>query len=809
MCQRLHPLSSVRAGDILSANSCAMMGKAVRDREFWVLILIGVAYCWRPLFHNETFFFRDLYYHFMPSRQFLADMLGQWKIPLWNPYIHGGQPFLANINNVALYPTALLYSFLPLLTAFNLEISLHLIGCAAAAYILVRKLGAPPAASFVCGVVYGFCGYTLSCATFLNRILAAPYLPLLLFTWHSYLVEGKRRWFLATALCGALLVLAGAPETAMIGFATILVWTLVTDSPRTIASKLGAWLLVTLFAAGLSAVQIIPTLELTRASVRSLGVSYEGATTWSLDPRRLPELMFPGLLGRTDALTEGSYWGGNLENGFPYIPSIYFGVIVLLAAISAVFSKAEGMLPARTRRALLVFAAAATVLSFGRHLPGYSWIYEATPLLKSFRYPIKFLNAALLPVALLSAHAMDVYHRGVQSNPPTFSRRAILFWSGAAVLGAVLLLSLFSRSFSAALQQALFLQSPRADVQAGMVRSIGHALLVWMLLPAAMIAGNKLTATWRPWPLMALLALDLLSAGRGINPTADRHFFSQEPPAAAQVRKELKGGRLFRADFDRVPIAVKAPTDEKIWRYRWELEVLSHSSGVFYRLPLIYDPDYDGLTSLELTALAEYAQRLPWDRKASMMDAGAVSLIMTHETLEAPGLNAIADIPNSSNVVFHLYRNSNACQRVQFCSLPVVVRSAQDALAALVDPRFRPRQHVILMDDAKVDFSNNCPAAKIASEVSSPTSSRTSVTSSCPGWLVFSEPYDAGWKVQVDGSPAPLLKANYAFSAVRVAAGTHVVQKDYQPRSVKIGAAISALSFLILAMIGLIAKKMA
>jgi uncharacterized membrane protein YfhO len=64
-------------------------------------------------------------------------------------------------------------------------------------------------------------------------------------------------------------------------------------------------------------------------------------------------------------------------------------------------------------------------------------------------------------------------------------------------------------------------------------------------------------------------------------------------------------------------------------------------------------------------------------------------------------------------------------------------------------------------------------------------------STSAPGYLVLSEVYYPGWKVEVDGRPAGLKRANYAFRAVFLPSGEHHVRFHFQSRSGQLGMACS------------------
>src|SRR5262249_48249376 len=113
----------------------------IQWKEFWLLVALVIICFDRAFFSSDTFFFLDLYLYYVPQKQFYVRILRGGELPLWDPYLHGGQPFLGNVQNLALYPTNLLYLIFPLLNAFNIDLVLHVILCALGSYWFARRLG--------------------------------------------------------------------------------------------------------------------------------------------------------------------------------------------------------------------------------------------------------------------------------------------------------------------------------------------------------------------------------------------------------------------------------------------------------------------------------------------------------------------------------------------------------------------------------------------------------------------------------------------------------------------------------------------
>jgi uncharacterized membrane protein YfhO len=56
---------------------------------------------------------------------------------------------------------------------------------------------------------------------------------------------------------------------------------------------------------------------------------------------------------------------------------------------------------------------------------------------------------------------------------------------------------------------------------------------------------------------------------------------------------------------------------------------------------------------------------------------------------------------------------------------------------------------------------------------------------------VLSQTFYLAWRATVDEQPVPIIRANYAFQAVEVPAGHHVVKLVYRDARFRLGAVIS------------------
>jgi hypothetical protein len=806
----------------------------IREKELWLLVILGILYFHRPLFLGETFYFRDLSLHFLPQRQLLVDFINGRELPLWDPYLQGGQPYWQHPSNSILYPSSLLYFFLPLLRAFNIDIVLHVLCYLVFAYLFSRVLGLQPISSFIVSLVYGFCGYTLSLINILNLFWSMSHLPLLLLFWHLFLLEGKNKWFVMTIIVGVIQTFASSPEVNTMSLSFLLGWSLFYPYPcRSLLQKSVLWFLLGIFIVGVASVQIIPAIEIILYSSRGHGLTYNTFSAWSLCPRRLPEIIFPEFLGHVDVFPrEVYYWGMKLEDErFPYIISIYLGFIVLtLALIGGKHKSHNKVLPFRTRVFLLSLFILSLLLSLGRYLPFFHLMFQYVPVIRLFRYPIKLFMTGIFPLALLTGYASELHFGDLPpefrtSNPeslPWFPslKFLVVLWGILGVLVILTAIFLLSSDFASYFQEFFFKQPGNTVSRDGLRNSFMHTTTIWLLITLLYQYRRIKIRQWQHWLLACIITLDLLFSGKRVNPSVPEEFLTNIPPVVQIIHSQIADGRLFRPETSEVVTLqippeniFQVPPNDSVWGTRWSLEVLNSYHAVFYRIPVIFHRDIVKLAPEPLIKLKELIESLPWERRLPLLSASGVTLVFTSDDISISGLHRIAEIPNRSNVAFYLYRNETASDRVEFVTSWKFVDSDNKALRVMLNPDYDSRKQVVLQEPKSLFFGSNFNPLKlklpdpklseckelvqIKKLISNTHSALFTVSNSCDGYLVFSEPFYPGWQVYVDEHPTPLLRANYAFTAIFLAAGEHQVQRFYHPNALLVGG-ISSVVFCIL-----------
>jgi len=343
----------------------AALGFVALTSLFYAPLLLGLA----------TFPDGDFTHHFLPFSLFQQQALAAGRLPLWNPYTYSGHPFLADIQAAVFYPLSNLVLGLTLpwtavdqrLYFLQLEAVIQVALAGYFVYLLVHALTSQRLAAFTAGCAFAFSGYLTGYPPLQLAILrSAIWLPLLLYLLLQAMREPTRwRWWIGAGVTYAMAFLAGHPQTFLHISYTIASWALfllmrgrVARHDPSVAPRakltaqlfgLGAFLVL---ATGLSAAQLLPSLEFSELSVRA-NVDYayvSGGFAWQdtwqlLLPGVLTQFspIYVGVIGLGLALAGIGFGRSTRETREPGTPTpdpynrypLFFGFLALIALLLA------------------------------------------------------------------------------------------------------------------------------------------------------------------------------------------------------------------------------------------------------------------------------------------------------------------------------------------------------------------------------------------------------------------------------------------------------------------------------------------
>jgi hypothetical protein len=753
-----------------------------------VTAILCVAYL--PLFLGGIVFLRDQAHWNYPARWFVRDSILRGDSPLWNPSQGLGFSVAANPLYGLWYPPHWLF----LLTPRSLVAAMvawqafaHLVWGSVGMVVLARRLGLPAVAAGIAGLAWGLSGYNTAAWTAGLLLSSAAWLPWVavgFLALAARMEEGRERWPRAVALATTPLAMSllfgevfASAMSVLFALALVAIArpgaATVTALRRIAAATFAAIAL----AGGIAAVVVLPARRVAAGTERAQALPRWLAEVCSLHPLRLLEMVAPGSMGYPfGEYPAAPVIGEKRLDGTPLLYSVYLGASVVALAVVAL-----------RRRRLPALLGGATVLALlvtlGSHTPVHHWLRTLVRPLAYMRYPEKYMVWVVGFCALLAGAGAA---RLLEERP---WRRI------AAVLGLLVAV--------AACAPLLF---PPAWARYVLWGALQGGLAVAFLLVVAVLAGRtppSLARRVAPAVLAAVVAGDLACAAWPYLDFAPHAMASAVPPASRLVLDDhrrhpdaLAPPRVYRADRTEFTIRKFATPQTAA---EWELHSMQTLiANVVTTFGLATVPGYDAAIPHVLPEL--------WVKGHSVGQGVMRLLGIGHAVLpiEDPrdpvehrrGLQPMMDpLPGA-----RLYRVPDPLPRVYLAGSGEVV--ADDAaLERLFAPDVVDGGRALVAPGPALPALPS--AAGRAGSCALVSFANTRLVARCradrDALAVFIEQHDAGWRAEVDGAAAPVLRANLLMRAVPVPAGEHVVALSYQAPGLRIAAAVSGCSLLILA----------
>lgn len=711
----------------------------------------------------------DPFFIFYPNRFIQTAAIQSGHFPLWNPYIFTGTPVLADPNFQPFYlPNLLAAMVLPAHSALPWLAWAHLTLTGLFMYLFLTRKGLHWLAAVLGGGVWLLNGYLLVWLENPHRLSTAAWLPGIFWSFEVALQEKKPVWAAVSGLFLGLAVLGGQVQFVLYFGLILALYTLFQayyrfkDGLSNRMRPFYYFILLTIIGLGIGSLVILPAAEFSSISQRSIADSVT-----LLDSRwpvtQLITLIAPDFYG--NPASEVLYWG---SINYAEV-TVYFGIVSLLLAVSAVFV-------ARDKRFLittLVILGAVFLIALG------------TPLARLLSTVPGFQFLAL--------------------------RRSIIFipflgtWLAAAGLDGWLQAGMKWRRIVVALASSLILLA-------------GIALLTSISLGQAFIdhQATALETLWRAFLLLAVTVLLILSLRRW-------------PLIGGVLLVFLALGELLQWGYKFNPIS----SIDYLYPDSAVTEFLQQDETLFRVLPLqsgkaVFGPnilsvfslaDITGYSSLIKSEYADLLQGMDNEIDIGWLKGNENILVMSHfhplvGLLNVKYILSAGELAPSPELELDgqfdgvwIYEYKNHAERA-FLVKDVQETAPENLLKNLLSDTFDWHQTALISDPLPEDQARQLGAnespAEYSLEITNYTPQEVSifVETPQPAFMVLADAYYPGWRAVIDGQMVPIYQTNLVQRGLFVPAGEHEIIFQFRPQTLKYG--ISLAFFSLIMVVGIV-----
>lgn len=798
---------------------------------FLIILLFAViiiAALFPFFFGGRIFINADSTLHYYPDFDFYSRALKNGESLLWNPQIFSGFPTYLSQSAGFLDPVNLaIFRFLPAIPAYHFRLFVDLFLVLFFSYLAGRSFGLSRLASSLIGMAYlvSFHWTYLSNLVIANSLFL---LPLLFFVFTKAIQADRKKW--VWPIIGGV----GVGWSFLSGYAQMTVYALFllgfyafvlfvsNIQYRNWRYMLSAFLILSVitgvgFLTGFP--QIAAVFEFVPLTVRSEGLDYSQTAFKVINPGDLilslfPDyLYFPYLSGGRRPLYAGAFW-------------FFLSIAALVIAVRGLRGFRRGdnspsdALPAVST--LFIF----TLLASFKWSPIF-YFFNKLPVFSYFRFPYRWMYWGTWFLAVLGAFGFDYIREyrdsrwlkrlislmaivigGIVSGISllNFGGRAFLDWTGDKI-------HLF---FSKTLYGNLgFNKDPahyRDAISRGFAEWQNSASLIDLsfLVPLIILVAAFFLLTLFVWKkiswerfrmagfllsIATFLGIFVVQWPESISSDvtfSHKKLVSRFIPVEDRILYRTYPFFLYSGFAKLVPPQYTLNREELLaltelqhaggWPNMHIYSGISSVDGYDVFVPQTY---VDVLKKLESTHAGETNANGPSDESVRQLLENLDALgmmagkyIISGVQMDGPYLNFLGEyIVSRYNIPIYVYENKKVLPRIYFAKN--VVSAPGKSLLYLIDEGRRDFAKYTYLDCDRCGSVNS--GGKAVFEILSLKNGflRVKTGLTAPRWLVFSESYLPGWRAEIDGAPAALVRANGLYMAVEIPEGDHKVTFEY------------------------------
>lgn len=721
---------------------------------------------YNPGSYPTKFQYIDVVRQIYPWKIHVINQLKNWQIPLWNPYNFAGMPLMANMQSQVFSPFNLLYFVLPFISGWTLSLVFQIIFAFIFTYLYVRKIGIGKQGALLSSVVYS-CSLYMSVffeyEVFGQTIL---WLPLALFGVEELLEKLSLRGFFAIVTALSFAAFGGHLQLLSYLFIFTLIYFIfrLLETKNTRSKKAAIILFSFIVSFGIASIQLLPSLELINLAAR---VSHD-------------KLFFLNNLLKINELIvfiSPDFFGNPVSNNYLLNKSypetaLYIGVIPLVFALYAFFLK-------RNLLTKFYIVASIIVLLMITANPLSIYFYSFSIPFISSSSPTNGIFIISFALSILAGFGLDKWLNEKSNKPLLISISLLLI-----IFGGFLIHQIMHVSFNS--------------------KSIILSVIILAISIALFSLSKYINKKQTFFVLLILITIfDLFYYFQKFNPFVPKELIFPNTKIISQVQKKSGIDRILGYNSSNIQSNTNiiygflSPEGyDPLYPKRYGEFLYS-----FKNQKLLTDFNDSNRSDAAFVNTFNEEDETTFNNKLKILNTLGVKIILDRKE----NGSTESDFPVDKFKLYYnqkdwkIFENLNSVPRVFLSSEYKVLNNNRKFEEIFFSKSFNPAKTILLEEKPSFVFAKNISSKELVSiKKYEPENIEINVNANSNKLLFLSDMYFPGWNAYVDARQVKILRADYAFRAVEISKGNHIVKFVYRPFSFFLGLWITLLSLIIL-----------
>uniref|UniRef100_A0A7V3ZUK9 YfhO family protein n=1 Tax=candidate division WOR-3 bacterium TaxID=2052148 RepID=A0A7V3ZUK9_UNCW3 len=557
-------------------------------------------------------------------------------------------------------------------------------------------------------------------------------------------------------------------------------------------------LIMTIFILFFVAIQYLPIYKNLPYGARGGERGYEFATSWSLPPEEIFDLLTPNFSGGLDF-----YWGRN-----PFkLHSEYFGVLfILLFFLTLYFYFKKPIV-----KLFFIYVVFSLLMAFGGHTPFYYLPYYLLPGVSKFRGPAMIFFTTAFSIIVVGIYGLSLLSLENFKEKDLKRLRKFLITS-SLIVGFLTLFSLLFKetvvnlliSISKISQEKITnLENNYPRIQNGFL----WATFLWVVFAFLIYSfiKKKIKLPIFVFIISVILILDLVKNGRRYIKSVDiPEIFYAPDEVVSFLQKDTSLYRVYPLFYKRA--------DDGLLMYHNIQSVGGHhpnplqsyqefvglpSTVIFSNPPHLYYPNFLNLLSVKYLIVPHLPEDLsPYDEETKKLISNLKNF-----------LNSAFLKKVFSGREYAIYENLTFLERAYFAPYFSIVKDKETMFAILKREDFDPKKIILFYEKPLVpetlyrelfsisEITSTEDLAKIKILTYKANKIELEIENERNGFLVLLENYYPDWQVKVDGKKEHVYRVFHTLRAIYLEKGKHLVTFYYYSQAYHLGKILFLIAF--------------